>query len=170
MINTIDSLRLELKIDKHKLDDCIENQAEVFHKIAEQTALSIAEKDASKYDLDNLTSATYLDVRHEALDKGRKVTEVLLQNELEQVKEIQEAKESYLEAKALADEWLALKESFAQRGYMLRDLATLWVSGYFAEAVIKRDPNIDAFRQTDKRQQMAENRKPLRRSLSTPHD
>lgn len=165
MIDTIEELRLHLKIDKHKLDDALETQAEIFHKISEHTALAIAEKDASKYDLDNLISATYLNIRKEAISKSRKITEVLLQNELEQVKEVQEAKEVYLEAKANTDEWLAFKESFSQRGYMLRDLATLWVAGYYAETAIKRSPAVDAVQQIDKRSQMAENRKPLRRKL-----
>lgn len=156
---TIEELKSYLRIDKHNLDKAIEEQAEMFYFVAEGSALAGSVRDQIKYELDTLISDTYLTTRLVAAEQGRKITETLLEQEVAQDKEVQKMKEKYLDVKAEAETWLALKESFAQRGYMLRELASLYVSGYFAEISVKSTGNTEELQNQARRERMSARRK-----------
>jgi len=156
---TIEELKEFLVINKNRLDEAIEQQAEVFYHVAEGTANAISLRDQIKYELETLVSDTYLSIRLEASNEGRKITEVLLENEVTQDKEVQRMKEKHLAVKTEADKWLALKESFTQRGYMLREMASLYVSGYFAEVSVRASADTEEIQQQARRERMAARRK-----------
>jgi|PlaIllAssembly_1097288.scaffolds.fasta_scaffold03219_2 hypothetical protein len=158
-MSTIEYLKEFLIIDKNHLDEAIEVQAEIFYHVADGTAQAVSERDQIKYELDTLLSDTYLAIRLEATEEGRKITEALLENEVAQDKDVQKLKEKYLEVKANAEKWLALKESFTQRGYMLREMASLYVSGYFAEISVRSSTDTEEIQQQARRERMSTRRK-----------
>jgi hypothetical protein len=48
----------------------------------------------------------------------------------------QRASNAYIDACRTANEVQGLKDAFAQRGYMLRELANLFVAGYYSAASV----------------------------------
>lgn len=65
------------------------------------------------------------------------MTEDMVKQETLLDKDYQTSQSAYFRAKAAADKWQNLKDSFIQRGYMLRHMTDLWISGYFSEFAAK---------------------------------
>lgn len=133
----IDELRNYLKIDKHKLDEELEEQPMLLFQISEAYVQAAAERDMLKEAL--ATTDAKLDKKaREYLDKREeKVTEAMVKNFVLTDKEHEKATQAYFDAKNQADLLFALKEAFQSRGYFLRDLATLYTANYYEQGVAK---------------------------------
>jgi len=153
----------KLAIDKFKLDDDIESQAIVFNKVASKATDALAEKDTAKTNLATLEASLYLEIKQECLENGIKTTEGSLHSMILESEIYQGASNDFLEAKALADKWNVLKEAFVQRGFMLREMAGLYVAGYFAEFSVKATPNTETIQTDSKRATLASRRKRITR-------
>lgn len=133
----VEEFRKRLRIDKHGLDDCIEEQPVVFDRVAQQTATTIALRDAKKLELEKTYARISMGYRREFSKQGKKITEEFLRQTVLTDEEYDSVQQDYLTYKDEADQWIALKEAFQQRGYMLRDLANLYVAGYFSDITVR---------------------------------
>jgi hypothetical protein len=68
------------------------------------------------------------------------------------------AYDTYILAKTRADTLQALKDAFQQRSYMLRELASLYVSSYYDESSVKGTGKTDKMIYDRQRERMAEAR------------
>lgn len=146
----IEEFKKYLVIDKNSLDQEIIQHPELLFHIAEACIEAASERDARKEIL-AMTDAT---IDAEVRDEADKITEAAVKNRIQVHAKHVEAWTSYAEAKQRADVLSALRDSFSTRGFMLRDLVQLHVSGYWENnSVTGQDP---AYRRT--RQRLADAR------------
>jgi len=168
MSKIIENLKNHLQIDKTSLDVDIERQAHLFHQIAEIATDCIDVRDHAKNELHTIEADLNTSYRTDHLEDKVKFTEKSLDHEVQLSEEYQEANRKFLHCKKKAEEALALKEAFIQRGFMLRELANLYVAGYFAEFSTKATGNTDELDSDTRRTQMNQKRKPFRPRKRTP--
>lgn len=118
-------LRKALEIDRDALDVCLEEQPSLYYHVAEGYTKAVAQRDSHKLALDELTAELDQQIRKKADDEARKITEASIQREMALFPKVKDATKRYYDAKALADEWLALKEAWQQRSFMLREIVAL---------------------------------------------
>ena len=158
MDKLINELQGYLEIDKHALDDEIVKQPTLFFKASEAFAEAVAERDACKEELATVDAELDGEVRHRLETRGDKVTEAIVKNEIQTHKKHGPAFDTYILAKTRADKLQALKEAFQQRGYMLRDLASLFVASYYDNSSIQGNSKTDAAVYNRHRQRLADAR------------
>jgi hypothetical protein len=124
-----------LNIDIDNLDFALIKQPNQYFHVAQQHALAISRRDKLDHEMDVLKASLDREIRLEAIKTGEKITESQIKAAIERDKEHRALMFEYLYAKREADQWLALKDSYQQRSYILKDLVSLHVSGYFGEAV-----------------------------------
>lgn len=129
-------LQERLEINKDNLDRELVEQAELFHRAAHAHALAISRRDELKEEIRLLSADLALLVRRKLESKG-KVTEGLVQNHLESTPDYQQARQQFSEASREAEILGALKEAYAQRSWMLRELCGIYVAGYFSTTSIR---------------------------------
>ena len=117
-----DELRSKLRIDEDNIDRCLVEQPDYFYQAAEAFAQAIATRDGLKLARDELIAQLDQDVRRHAGANDEKLSETQLTNRIKVLPKVKEAVRAYLNACKIADECEAMKESFQQRSYMLREL------------------------------------------------
>lgn len=159
-----DELREKLVLDKHALDDAIEDQPELFHIVALQVARAISVKDGLKRTLD-ITKADVADrLRSEKIAASQKVVETKIAQDVLIDQLYKDAADVLSDARVEVERWSALKESYNQRSYMIRELGSLYIAGYW---------ELDSVRSGDRgdiRQRIHEKREATRekRASSSP--
>lgn len=126
-----------LKIDKLALDNELTDHPELLNAIGREYARCMAMRDNKKHDHDLAIAATDKRLRTRYSDEGVKITEARLEKELLEHPAVQNAFTEYAMWKHMTEAWLALKESMNARGYALRDLAALYIAGYYSHAPVK---------------------------------
>lgn len=152
----IDEFRDYLKINKTALDDEIIQQPMLYFKISEAYVQAIAERDTLKERL--ATVDAELDGKIRKQFEDQKITEAMVKNQVQTNKQHKAAQDAYMAAKMEADTIAALKEAFAQRSYMIRDMVQLHVTGYFDAAAIQQDAKTDQMVYERRRRRLAEAR------------
>lgn len=118
----LEQYRGYLRIDRDDLDTSLMEQPEMFHHVANAFVEASARRDEAKLELEELLAELDQSVRAKALQDDEKLTETALQNRLREMPRVQEAQRRCLATRKEADRWVALKESFQQRSFMLREL------------------------------------------------
>lgn len=133
----IDRCTKALAIDKNDLDNEVIHQPQLFNEVSQHYVQALAQRDMLKQEVDLAKAQLDTHLRTEYVNEGVKYTEASLANTIIQHPEYQKAVTEHLAWAHLTNAWGALKESFMQRSYALKDLAALYISGYYAEAAIK---------------------------------
>lgn len=130
-----EELEDSLKIDRNALDEELIQHSQLFHTVSESAVLAAAERDQAKEELDSVYASEDKEVRlnWEEVSDGLKMTETTVANAAKSSTAYKEALETYQEKRLHAAQWLALKDAFHQRGYMLRELCGLYMSEYFTK-------------------------------------
>lgn len=117
-----------MPIAKNRLDDEFEMHAEVQLHIGEEMAKFSARKDEAKESLARVDAEIYQEVaaRDERLSDAKILREVVRDD-----RHIR-AHQLYVAATRELARWTNLYDSWRSRGYMLRSLADLWISNYYA--------------------------------------
>jgi len=121
----VDEYHANLAIDKDDLERCLMEQSESFYHVARESVYAVARRDAAKYDMESLEALLGQQIRLEAAEDKVKLTEGAVAERLAILPDIQKVNKQYLEEKAHAEAWVALKEAFQQRSFMLRELVAL---------------------------------------------
>jgi len=128
-----------LQIDKHDLDEELIRQPDLFYKVSEQLVLAISQRDAAKKDLEKELAEADEEIRRKARDKGEKITESAI-TARKQLDDGVIKMENRLSALNLqVGKLSALKESFAQRSHVLRDLRELYIANYYGSGEAQQD-------------------------------
>lgn len=117
-----------LAIDKGDLDTCLMEQPESYYHVSEAYVNAVSQRDTTKLELEEVTAQQDQKIRADALASERKLTETAVQNELRTLPTIMDLHRKLLEQRAAADNWQALKESYQQRSFMLRELVALYIA------------------------------------------
>ncbi|MFH1741093.1 MAG: hypothetical protein ABIH23_18995 [bacterium] len=125
-----------IKIDQNALNDELVVQPELFLVASRSYVDAVSERDAAKSNLDVARAAADFRVRAAREAAGEKSTETIIASAVELDKKYRVAVERHLAAKKAAAEAEAVKESFGQRGYVLKDLAALYIAGYYATSSV----------------------------------
>jgi hypothetical protein len=133
----IDELKGYLRIDKHQLDRELEAQPELLFKISEAFVQASAHRDLLKEQLATVDAELFDEHRRKYLKSNTKSTDAMIKTSVQADDDHEKASTAYLEAKNKADLLLALKEAFQSRGYMIRDLCSLYTANYFEADSVK---------------------------------
>jgi hypothetical protein len=119
-------LREKIKFDRDALDDAIEEQSGLFLEAADAHALAISDRDLAKSEMEQEFARACDRARN-----GEKKTEAAIKEAAQMDKKYKAAEKRYLDAKLNADYSVSLRESFDMRGKMLREMAQLFIAGYY---------------------------------------
>jgi len=133
---SVSELRAALRIDRYNLDEDVERQPELFFEVAEAAALARSEQDQAKDSVDEVESRLDVHVREKAERNDERVTEKEIKARIRQHPERIAAMKNYLELKLETERLDQLRDSFKQRGYMLRELVQLYLSSYYQDATV----------------------------------
>jgi hypothetical protein len=137
-------LQQRIQINKYKLDDELIEQPRLFEDVAQGYADAASKRDQSKAFLEELDAGISKQLREEAANMGKKITESQLDDEVKHNPEHVNQMELHLAYKHDADRWHGLFEAFNQRASMLHNLVKLYCTGYFGSVPIKpNDPNFN---------------------------
>jgi hypothetical protein len=125
------SVRDLLKINKNGLDLEMEKQADLFYRICENHMMAMSTRDAAWEDIKRTEAALDSEVRADLASTEDKVTEAMVKAAVADHPKRQKVYDYYLNLKLRADLWGAARDSFDQRSKMLREIASLWVAGYW---------------------------------------
>lgn len=151
----IENLRTWLEIDKHNLDDELVKQPSLFFDVSEAYEEAVAERDACKEELATIDAELDGIIRAKL---GDEATEAMVKHGIQSHARHAEAFDTYILAKTRAGKLQALKESFHQRNYMLRELANLYVSSYYEASSVQGTSKTDKAAYDRQREKLAEAR------------
>jgi hypothetical protein len=126
----LDELAQRVRIDQSELDVEFVTQTNDYYHAATGYAMAISLRDQAKNDLEVTEADLYLQYRRQAVERP---TETQLNSHVKTHELRQEYFDKWLSAKQLADRWMALRDSFTQKGHALRELAELYKLNYFGE-------------------------------------
>ena len=151
----IDEFRGYLKIDKLALDDALQHQPSLLFKVSEAYELALADRDTLKDQL--VTCEANLDVAfRKQLDANKiKYTEGSIKSLITIDKVRLNNVTLYNQARRKAAQLMALKEAFKERGYMLREMCSLYVSNYFEQNSSRPTPDSDAIAYNQRKAKIA---------------
>jgi hypothetical protein len=132
----IDTFRKSLVIDKDDLDTCLVQQPELFDHVAEAHSMAVAERDATKLALEEAEAWGSQQIREEYAEAKIKTTEGDIKEKLITDKKLGALRRTLLQQKAEVDRWAALKESYQQRSYMLKELAPMKLARMFSSGSV----------------------------------
>jgi hypothetical protein len=141
MTTDIEELRQYLKIDKHRLDEELEEQPMLLFQISEAFVQAAAERDMLKESLATKDAQLGKKAREQLGKREKKVTESMVEGYVLTDSTHDAAVKAYLDAKGQADLLFALKEAFQSRGYMIRDLCSLYTANYYEQGSAKPTNN-----------------------------
>ena len=133
----IAELKQYLRINKHRLDEELEEQPMLLFQISEAFVQASAERDMLKEQLATIDATLDGKARTKLERTQDKVTEAMVKNSVQTSADHEAASAAYLKAKNQADLLAALKEAFHSRGYMIRDLCTLYAANYYEQGSAK---------------------------------
>ncbi len=141
-LKKLDEFRGYLKIDRDALDEAIIMQSDLYYRVSRMFVLAVSKKDKLKEEIAIVDANLDMDLREEAANKkkGEKVTEGAIRGQIAAHRAHIESIREYLDARREMEELQALKDAFSQRGYMLRELARLYIAGYYQSPVISGGP------------------------------
>jgi hypothetical protein len=126
----LNELTDHIKIDRDELDIEFVTQTNDYYHAATGFAMAVSLRDQAKNNLEVAEAELYLDFRRHASERP---TEAQLDAMVKAHEIRQEFFDRYLASKQIADRWLALRDSFSQKGHALRELAELYKLNYFGE-------------------------------------
>lgn len=165
---TLEDFEDALQIDEHALDGAVQQQPDLFYRIAKKLALQISRRDAAKQYLANQAAQTDTYLRRQTMHQDEKrMTDKAIESQKLISVPVVKATDQLLRMEHSVREWTALKDAVVARGHALRELVELYVHAQYetGSVTIKADTrNINADRA---RREMSELRKGKRKRLDT---
>ncbi len=127
MAFTIEVFRNMLRINKHRLDEELEIQAETQERISSQTARLNSRQLELKKTLDQEAARIVAELK-----EAGKISDTAADKEARRNRDYVTAWQAWLVARQEHEEWLGLYEAWKSRGYQLKTLADLHGDQYFA--------------------------------------
>lgn len=129
----MENMDAAIMIDKHSLDECVMQQPELFHKVAERLALDISLRDEIKDRLSVIQAEADAQIRRDAEIAEMKVSETQIKMEITKHPDVVEVRNLLASLNKSVGLLQALKESYGQRSYMLKELVSLYLAQYYGD-------------------------------------
>lgn len=126
-MDTLQDYRSRLRIEKHQLDDELEVQAELLHRISEKVVSAKSRALAAKDELDRLEGEIYSDAKQDS----PKATVPELQGITMRDDRRMDKWRRYQVARESQESWESLHEAWKSRGFALRALVDLRLASYY---------------------------------------
>lgn len=126
--NALRQFKSKLRIDKNNLDGELVIQSQTFYEISERLTWAKAERDEIKRECDELAAELKSVIFQENPKLAATKADSLVKKDEDFIELYKERKE----ADRIVGMWEALVEAFKSRGYMLRQLADLYVANYYS--------------------------------------
>lgn len=155
-----------LAIDRHDLDIEISRQPTLYMEICDAQVMAVSRSDAAYDEVKRVAAEVDLRIREE--HEGERITEKQVEALVQTSEDYVNARQDYRDKKYLADRLTALKESFYQRSFMLRDLASITVAGSYANSSYddpENAPGQAAVRAKYNKERMVEKRKDIKQRI-----
>jgi hypothetical protein len=123
-----------VQIDRDNLATELINHSSYYWHASKEAVNAISLRDAAKSDVDNYEANLNITFRHDAVQRNERVTEALVDALVKSDNERIRFVERYLKAKREAELWIALRDSFVQKGYAMKELVTVLRTGDVAES------------------------------------
>jgi hypothetical protein len=140
MIQTISDGERYLRIDRNNLDKDVIQQPQLYWEVSRNLTEALDKKDQLK----DLMERTFAKISNDIRGEEPKSTESKLKELTTIDPEYQTSRNDYLNAKAIADKWQALKDAFSQRSFMLKELVSLYSANYFSESTLEGGHRVKA--------------------------
>lgn len=152
--------REKIRIDRDQLDMSVEEQAGIYLSVSEQYVKAVSERDALRDQLARKDAEIAGAVRQKAEQNKSRATEAMINDAVMLHNDHIQLSERLSLAKKEVDLWMSLRDAFDQRMRMLRELVTLYTTGYFSVAGTGKPRNTvhDALADSA-RQRLSEQRK-----------
>lgn len=105
-------------------------------EVSEEHATAVSNRDFLKDEVARVHAQLDGDIRMKWTGSGR-LTEASIENQILLDPKYQEVKRRFLQSCQAAELTQATKEAFMQRAYVLKDLATLYVAGYWSTSSVR---------------------------------
>lgn len=128
-MDDLDSFRRLLRINKNRLDDELELQADVMDRLSERIAKLIAEADG----LENELKLTEARLFRQFKDDDEKLTDKAAESAVKRHQERARALERYSAASYDLRLWQGLYEAWKAKGYAINKLCDLYAAQYFTK-------------------------------------
>lgn len=158
----VDTFRESLVVDKHNLDAMLMEQPMLQQHASEMAAEVSSMRDSAKERLSRVDAQVAKKLRKQLMIEEGKVSEARIDREVPLTEEHKEAFFIYNELTALSVKWDALKDTFRNRAFVIRDFVSLYTANYFTDTSFRSESNPQAvknFEHNHIRSIMAEGRK-----------
>ncbi len=137
--DTITELQAGLAIDEHGLDQALIMQTELFWRVSRQLAQLISKRDGAKQQLTETEARVDVEVRRKVADAGERTTENDIKARVTLDPSVLEDRDELLNLSLEVGLWSALKESYEQRSYAMKELVALYIGNYWGDHVDNAD-------------------------------
>lgn len=155
---TLNQARELLLIDKHNLDEECITQPSISSSVGDQFITAKSIRDKAKKELAEVDALIAKELRLDADAKGTKLSEAKLQESIILDERHKSAFNIWAEANLTSERWENMKDSFHQRGFMLKDLCSLFYTAYFVKESVNVNKAAVEKETTDIRKKLQENR------------
>ena len=139
---TIQQYRNMVRINRHRLDDELEMNAQIMEEIGQQAGAAERRATALKLEYEQVAARLVRNIKA----NDPKATAVLLESEITLDRACCTAQYAHADAQQIAAEWSALAKAWYQRGFDMKALSELFVAQYFvidSTGRAERKPEID---------------------------
>ncbi len=140
-----------LPIDKNRLDEEFVRFPQMLGDVGEIVAQQNAEKEWLKLQMDRQRSRAYNSIKRDFDMDKEKYTEKSLEHEVAMDADYTTAVESYMEQKALAERWERALSALTVKGQLLKQLARLYETNYYASNSAQAVTDSEHFRDAQNR-------------------
>lgn len=124
----LDQLQEQLAIDRDDLDSSLADQPNLYFHVADVYSRALADREKAQSELSKMKAKIDNEIRYRIAEEGVKRTEGSIEKEMKGDERYHEARAEWEDRAALAERWGALKESYQQRSFMLRELVQLYIA------------------------------------------
>lgn len=131
--------RLErgLLFDQDDLDQVLIRQPQLFYEVGKQVANLTSQRDAWKQQLAEEEAKADARIRYEmSQDEDNKLREGEIKGKVLLSREVMATNKLLMECNKALGQWTALRDAYVQRAYILKDLANLYATNYFADSTV----------------------------------
>lgn len=158
----------DTKIDRHRLEECLTEQAELRTKWSKAWAIAVKERDLAKEYFDLTISDLSRNARKnwEILEFPKAPTDAMVKEWMPSQEEYKEASAHLIDCTFNMNVLSGSKSAFDDRSKGLSDLVKLWLNGYYADERmvgkeardllddIRKEDHIEQLNKTDQRKKL----------------